>query len=102
MPANKAVEVQVTVDSVTGAVQSVQVVAQDISPAAKQVIETQVTQALATVQTTTFTSPTTPAPTPPAPRRRPPRRRRLIRKRRRVTVRLADGSPRNNFDARTP
>jgi hypothetical protein len=67
VPANKAIEVQVTVDSTTGAVQSVQVVSQDISPAAKQTIETQITQALATVQTTTFTSPTTPAPTPPAP-----------------------------------
>jgi hypothetical protein len=59
VPANKAVEVQVTVDTVTGAVQSVQVQSTEISTAAKQTIETQVTQALATVATTTFTTTTT-------------------------------------------
>lgn len=58
--AGKAVQVQVTVDSTTGAVTAVQVQSTDISAAAKQTIETQVTQALATVSTTTFTStPTT-------------------------------------------
>ena len=56
VPADKAVQVQVTVDATTGAVTSVQVQAADITPAAKAAIETQVTQALATVATTTFTS----------------------------------------------
>jgi hypothetical protein len=74
--AGKEVQVQVTIDSATGAVQGVQVVSQDISPAAQQTIAAQVTQALESVQTTTFTNPTpptpTPEPTPPPPPPPPP------------------------------
>ncbi len=61
--AGKAVQVQVTIDDATGAIQSVQVQAQDISPEAQQTIATQVTQALESLQTTTFTPP--PPPPPP-------------------------------------
>ena len=56
VPADKAVQVQVTVDSTTGAVTAVQVQSTDISQAAKATIEAQVTQALQTAAGTTFVS----------------------------------------------
>lgn len=54
VPADKAVQVQVTVDSTTGAVTAVQVQSTDISETAKATIEAQVTQALQTSAGTTF------------------------------------------------
>jgi len=72
VPANKEVDIQVTVDA-AGNVQSTQVTSQDISPEAAQVIEQQVTQAVDSIKDTVF--PTTqnapggnqPPATPPPP-----------------------------------
>lgn len=57
--ADQAVVVEVQINDVTGAVTVVQVQSTTISTEAKQVIETQVTQALEAVSTTTFTTTTT-------------------------------------------
>ncbi len=69
VPANQEVDIQVTINEVTGAVESVQVVSKDISPDAAQAIEQQVTQALDSTKDTVF--PANPAPSgeaqPPPP-----------------------------------
>lgn len=58
VPANQEVVAEVTINDTTGAVESVQVTTQGISPEAQQVIQQQVTQAVESLDTTTITSPT--------------------------------------------
>jgi hypothetical protein len=62
---NKEVVVEVKIDDATGAILSVEVKSQDVTPAEHQIIEQQVTQALESLQTTVFT-PETPPESPPA------------------------------------
>jgi hypothetical protein len=80
VPANKEVDIQVTINDATGAIESVQVTSKDITPEAAQLIEQAVTQVLESTKDTVFPGTGTPSeegqqqqpPAPPPPEPPPP------------------------------